>query len=744
MNVSMETKGEQLLVLEHEAGVTLNEVQRQAVLHTEGPMLLLATPGSGKTTTLIMKIGFLIQACHIPAKRIKALTFSRAAATHMQERFQRFFPTLPTASFSTIHSLAYEVVRDYLHGQRRAYTMIEGSMDEKINNNNSNTKNNNNDNKEIREYNHSPNKMMILRQLYFEMTEENLTEDQMEELTTFISYVKNKMLPMSQWATVKCNVPHAYEVMKAYEHYKQEQYPTLLLDYDDMLVIAYKVLDEDPVLLRKYQARYDYVLTDESQDTSLLQYAIIEQLVKEHLNLCVVGDDDQSIYSWRGAEPSYLLQFKKKFPNCKVLFMEQNYRSTSTIVQAANMFIKRNKERYDKSMFTHNEVGEQIVLKTCQDAYHQLDYLIAEIQQYSASGGDYAEVAVLYRNHNSSILLMNQFERAGIPFYAKDGDFKFFSHWVVSDILNLMRMTFTDKRVNIFEQIYMKINGYITKFQMKQLTLLNQGESVFETLLIKMELKDYQRKQLEEVRDVLTQMKGMPPVHAIAVIRERLGYEKAILRMSERLGFNAENLIGILDTLAEIAEPLDTMTDFANRLKELELLMKQSRFHPHAGAVTFSTFHSAKGLEFERVYMIDLIDGVIPSAHDTGKKGSGMSTLEEAARLFYVGMTRAKSHLELISYTTKENRKIAESIFVTSVKQYCTQHGGGEIRPAMDAQGFIHHRNDLVVGNRVIHREFGVGILSAIDHEYIKVKFGPVQKTLSLSLCLELGLLEKV
>lgn len=723
MNVSTITKTQQLLALEHEAGVTLNEVQRQAVLHTEGPMLLLATPGSGKTTTLIMKIGFLIEACHIPANRIKALTFSRAAATHMQERFQRFFPMLPTASFSTIHSLAYEVVRDYLQRQRKAYTMIEGRMEEK-------------------EINNSLNKLMILRQLYFEMTEENLTEDQMEELTTFISYVKNKMLPMSQWATVKCSVPHAFEVMKAYEQYKQEQHPTLLLDYDDMLVIAYKALDENPVLLHKYQARYDYVLTDESQDTSLLQYAIIEQLVKEHHNLCVVGDDDQSIYSWRGAEPSYLLQFKKKFADCNVLFMEQNYRSTSTIVQAANVFIKRNKERYDKSMFTHNEVGEQIVLKTCQDAYHQLNYLIEEIQQYSANG-DYAEVAVLYRNHNSSILLMNQFERAGIPFYAKDGDFKFFSHWVVSDILNLMRMTFTDKRVDIFEQIYMKINGYITKAQMKQLTHLNQGESVFETLLSKMELKDYQRKQLEEVRDVLMQMKDMPPVHAIAVIRERLGYEKAILRMSERLGFNAENLIGILDTLTEIAEPLDTMAAFANRLKELELLMKQSRFHPHAGAVTFSTFHSAKGLEFERVYMIDLIDGVIPSAHDTGKKGSGMSTLEEAARLFYVGMTRAKAHLELISYTKKDNRKIAESIFMTSVRQYCTQHGGGEIRPAMDTQGLIHHRNELTVGAQVNHREFGVGSLIAIDHDYIKVKFGTVQKTLSLALCLELGLLEK-
>lgn len=728
----IETQEAMLDSLQQEAGVSLNEMQRQAVLHTDGAMLLLATPGSGKTTTLIMKIGFLMKACHVPAHRIKALTFSRASAQDMQERFSRFFPTLPSASFSTIHSLSYEIVRDYLSIQRRSYTLIEGSVEED-----------------------GLHKLSILRQIYFELNDDNITDDQMEELTTFISYVKNKMLPRSEWASVGCNVPKATEVMVAYESYKRNEVQhrsdqfqnsrndkySLLLDYDDMLTLAYEAMCEQPQLLHKYQARYDYVLTDESQDTSLLQYAMLEKLVMTHGNLCIVGDDDQSIYSWRGAEPSYLLQFKEKFPDCKILFMEQNYRSSSFIVQAANHFIKRNKERYDKSMYTNNEQGEPIVLKQCHDYHHQLKYLIGEIQQYS---GSLEQVAVLYRNHNSSILLMNQFERAGIPFYAKDGDFRFFSHWVVSDILNLMRMTFTDKRVDIFEQIYNKVNGYITKVQMKQLIALNQGESVFDTLLLKMELKDYQRKQIEEVRDVLIEMKDMPPVHAIAVIRERLGYEKAILRMSQRLGFNADYLIGILSTLSEIAEPLDTMTEFANRLKELERLMKESKYRPHQGAVTFSTFHSAKGLEFECVYMIDLIDGVIPSAHDTGKKGSGMSTMEEAARLFYVGMTRAKSHLELVSYLNKDNRKVSESIFMSNIRQYGEQTGTTSIHGVSDSQTVVHSRNEMLPGNQVVHREFGVGKITYIDHEFIKINFGSTQKTLSLSLCLELGLLEKV
>lgn len=197
-----------------------------------------------------------------------------------------------------------------------------------------------------------------MRDVYKAINGERITEDQLEELQTYISYIKNKMIPPAKWGKVATSVPEAARILKEYEAFKKQGTRQLLLDFDDMLTHANEILRRDPDLLRMYQGRYDYVLTDESQDTSMVQHAIVEKLVRRHRNLCVVADDDQSIYSWRGAEPSYLLNFNKVYPDAKILFMEQNYRSSQEVVTAANLFIKRNKHRYDKNMFTENPPAE--------------------------------------------------------------------------------------------------------------------------------------------------------------------------------------------------------------------------------------------------------------------------------------------------------------------------------------------------------------------------------------------------
>src|SRR5690606_34258244 len=394
-------------------------------------LLLLASPGSGKTTTIIMRIGFIIEEKGVDPSNIKAVTFSKASAKDMEERFARFFPQLQPVDFSTIHSFAFQVVREYFYKTRTHFHIIEGTMDA--------------DNQHL-------HKNMILRNLFKSLTGENITEDQMDELTTFISYVKNKMLPPEKWDSVGCDVPNAVQIVTKYEAFKRNNPGKLLIDYDDMLTIGNEVLEKDSHILRKYQQKFHYVLTDESQDTSLVQHAIMEKLVKTHGNLCVVADDDQSIYSWRGAEPSYLLDFKKVYPNAVTLFMEQNYRSSKEIVDTANQFIKRNKHRYEKNMFTNNTTAEPIKIIDFHDYNEQSNYLVKEIKDIE----NLREVAVLFRNNSSSITLMNKFDRAGIPFYMKDADNRFFSHWVVEDILNFMRMSFTDKRPDILEKIHTK------------------------------------------------------------------------------------------------------------------------------------------------------------------------------------------------------------------------------------------------------------------------------------------------
>ncbi|MGC4378327.1 ATP-dependent helicase [Fictibacillus sp. Mic-4] len=716
-----------------ESGISLNDIQLQAVRHTEGPLLLLASPGSGKTTTIIMRIGYLIEEKGIDPARIKAVTFSRASANDMKERFKRLFPDLPPVDFSTIHSFAFEVVRDFFRKRGIPYQIIEGNIGF--------------EGKEAFDPNHPPlHKKIILRNMFQSIVGENITEDQMEELLTYISFIKNKMIPKGEWPSVKVNVPKAGQILREYEAFKKSGTNKLLLDYDDMLAVAQQALKQDKELLRKYQDRYDYVLTDESQDTSLVQHAIIEKLVQNHGNLCVVGDDDQSIYSWRGAEPTYLLNFKNVYPKAVILFMEQNYRSSRDIVDVANQFIKRNKNRYNKNMFTKNASHQPIETKRFAEYNDQTTYLVQEIKKVE----NLSEVAVLYRNNSSSIALINAFDRAGIPFYIKDSDNRFFSHWVVEDVLNFMRMSYTDKRPGILEKIHLKFNGYISKKQMAQVMGINNNESVFDNLLNYVQLQDYQVKQLKESKETFRKMRGKEPQDAIRIIRKRLGYEKALQKMCDRLGFRKEYVFGILNTLEEIAVGLKTMEEFAGRLKHLETVLKTSKFKKGQNAVTLSTFHSAKGLEFERVYMIDLIDGIIPSADDC--LSADDNALEEAARLFYVGMTRAKRHLELLNYKKKDGERVKPSPFVSHVRRIMnppTDSNDRNRKVVKAGSTFIPYNpnalkdpGQLAAGKVIKHRVFGHGEIIRFDEEFIEIQFQKEVKKLAVKTCIEMGLLE--
>ncbi|WP_239617565.1 ATP-dependent helicase [Cohnella mopanensis] len=723
---------------ETETGVVLNEVQRQAASHTDGALLLLASPGSGKTTTLIMRIGYLIEARGVRASRIKAVTFSRASAQDMKVRFNHLFPTLQqqTPDFSTIHSFAFEVVREYFHGKRMSYRMIEGGSDGE---------------------NEQWGKTRILRDIYKRTNGDHPTDDQMEELTSYISFIKNKLIPHDRLSLAKCDVPKAETIYKEYEKFKQTGTAQLLVDYDDMLTIANEALSMEHALLNKFQLRYDYILTDESQDTSLVQHAIVEKLVRAHGNLYVVADDDQSIYTWRAAEPQYLLDFKQAYPQASILKMEQNYRSSPNIVDIANRFIKRNKNRYDKNMFTRNPEHRPIAITELPDYKYQAKYIVEKISDRN----DLSEVAVLYRNNSSSIMLMNALDRAGIPFYMKDGDNRFFSHWVVEDILNFMRMTFNDKRPDILEKIHAKFNGYITKQQMAALMALSTDAdmSVFDRLLKHVPLQEYQIKQLEAGKETFVQLQGAQPLAAIRTIREKLGYDKAIEKMCERLGFRKEYLIGILNTLEEIAEPLDTMEDFAKRLKFLEKSMKASKSNKKGSAVTLSTLHSAKGLEFNYVYMVDLVEGILPSNEDIKKyEKDQLDGMEEAVRLFYVGMTRARKELELLSYKIRDGEQVKPSQFVTDVRNIQNPpkeigkpnlagkpaiKQAGQIRPPVPYNpNAIRDSKQFAVGSRVKHRVFGSGDIVLILGDSVEIRFQSETKRLSVNICIEMGLLE--
>ncbi|SFJ76456.1 DNA helicase-2 / ATP-dependent DNA helicase PcrA [Halobacillus dabanensis] len=722
--------------MEKQTGVRLNEVQKQAVLHTDGPLLLLASPGSGKTTTLNMKIGYLLLEKKVKADRIMAITFSKASAQDMSERFDQFFSNITNEKvhFSTIHSFAFKVVREWFRNNRQDFQLIEGNISEE----------------ELKKGWNGPDiplhKKFILKKLYEDTNGTQMTDDEIDELMTYISFVKNRMIGQKELAQVPCNVKNASSIYQSYEGFKENHHGKLLLDFDDMLTYCHRILLEDAKILSNYQQQYAYILTDESQDNSVVQHEIVELLSKPQNNLCVVADDDQSIFMWRGSDVTKLLQFEKTYPDGAVMTMSQNYRSSQEIVKASNQFIKRNKNRYEKEMFTDNASHKPVELKSLSNYEEQLQYVCEEINK-SAPG---EEVAVLYRNNSSAVPLADKLDKAGIRFYMKDIDAKFFKHWIVEDMLNFMRFSYNDRRVDILERIHTKFNAYISKQQIEYLKKKNDQTSVFDTLL-KRDLPDYQSKNIKQAKKLFKDINEMQPAKAIRTIREKLGYDHALNKMCEKFGFNSEHLFSILDTLEKIAEGLGSLKGFADRLKELETLIQTSKFNKHKSSLTLTTFHSAKGLEYDKVYMIDLINGVIPSKDDMETyRNKDTGPMEEAVRLFYVGMTRARKNLELLTYNYKGKERVTESIFVMNVRRIVQPAGEKKNskkrkRPTADlSDESLLTIDEVELGKMVEHRTFGAGVIKAYGGDQIGIQFAETgYKELLLEVCLDNGLLRK-
>lgn len=704
---------------ERSLGVYLNDVQKQAVLQTNGPLLLLASPGSGKTTTIIMRIGYMIEALGVKPARIKAVTFSKASANDMKARFAKFFPHLPPVDFSTIHSLAFQVVRETLERQGISYGIIEEADKPGV-----------------------MSKKQVLREIFEQLNGSKITEDQLDELLTYITFIKNKMLPEQEWAMAEVKVPRKVEILQHYEEYKSTASDRLLIDFDDMLLMANDIFTKNREVLAQYQRRYDFYLTDESQDTSPVQHAIIEKLVSVHQNLCVVADEDQAIYSWRGAEPDYLLNFQKIYPEARVLLMTQNYRSSASIVAPANLFIQRNKKRYNKQMFTQNPAAEPISFKILENYSLQAKYVVNQLKNLSKPGS----TAVLYRNNTSAIPLMDELDRAGLPFYMKDSTIRFFTHWVVEDIMNFMRLAYNTKNISIFEKVYRKMNAYITPTQLKALQKVQEDGCVFTLLLEHVELKEYQPEYIKRIRQTYDsiQFDQTTPTVMLEHIRYDFGYERTLKKMSEDLGFNYENLLDIVDVLGLIARHTSTMTEFAGRLKYLENLARTSHLKNEMNAITLTTLHSSKGLEFDRVYLIDLIDGVLPSETE--------EAIEEETRLFYVGITRAIRHLELISYSKRFKASVVPSIFMKELKQIVPPQELPKKASKSPRKALKQYRNDrtittesaLIVGSKVRHVMFGEGEILDVTSSTIKLSFDAGIKQFMTDTCLQQGYLEAV
>jgi DNA helicase-2/ATP-dependent DNA helicase PcrA len=683
----------------------LNKQQLEAVNNINGPCLLLSVPGGGKTTVIVSRIANMILNHNINPDRILTLTFSRASAFDMKHRFNKVFgdDIGHNVEFSTIHSFCYSVIRYYVKKEGKPFPQVIEGTDS------------------------MQSKTQILKQIYLEVNKEYISEDTLDELSSSISYVKNMLFEAERIEHFKTTIDNFATIYKVYEKHKRD---THSIDYDDMLTGTYILFRRNVEILSVFRNKYDYINVDESQDTSFAQHKLIELLTYPKNNIFMVGDEDQSIYGFRAAFPEALLNFKQTYPDARVLLMERNYRSTPNIVKAANTFIKQNKERYDKNMFTERNEGAPIGfihLKDKEDQYTHIINALAKINNY-------AECAVLYRNNISAIALVDYLDSRNIPFYVKDSNIHFFKHWLVTDILSFIRLSMNAKDVESFEKIYYKTDSYISKEMLEHVVVvLDSHKSIFDALRSYPNISVPVKQNLNNLHKQLKKLSSMHPSLAVEYIENKIDYKKFIRRMCKEKGYSPESLNQILDALKTIVSTVNTFDELFNRLSYLQEVIQKSSNNRYKDAIVLSTIHSSKGLEFDNVFLIDLVEGQFPSSVSIGEfEGGSAELMEEEVRLFYVGVTRARNHLEIITFDNSNDRKIPVSRFVKQLRI-----AGNNVQ----REGIYK----LGLNAQVEHSKFGIGVITAIDEkkDTIKINFKKSgTKTLAVKTCIDGGLLK--
>lgn len=609
----------------------LNKQQKEAVQSVEGPVLLLAVPGSGKTTVLVTRLGYMIYAKGIAPEKILTVTYTVAATEDMAARFTSMFGAdmADRLTFKTINGICAGIIHTY--GRKTGRTPFALLNDEKV----------------IAD---------TLAKIYQKTERTYATESDLQTVRTLITYIKNSMLTeaeireLDKTADMKISA-----IYKEYNTWLREQ---KLMDYDDQMVYAYTMLQRFPELLSLYQDKFPYLCVDEAQDTSKIQHAIIALLSSRTENLFMVGDEDQSIYGFRAAYPEALLSFEKNHPGAKVLLMEENFRSGAGIVKAADTFIQKNTLRHKKHMRAikdGEEVVKEIAVKTRDDQYR---YLAAVAEKCAVTGNVTADragsrtagaahtVAVLYRDHECALPLIDLLERKEIPYRMRNAEISFFTHRTVLDVLNIMKLAMHPKDAETFLQVYYKINTYIRKEDALQIARISETQdiSVWNAAVRYHGLSDYTMSSVQNTRMHMQQLLTERGDKAVKRILYYMGYQEYL----ERCGLKADKI----EILRILGSREDSMAGLLQRLRELQDILTRKETDYSCNFI-LSTIHASKGLEYDTVYLMDVTDGILPAQMLKNPEKASREereTYEEERRLFYVGTTRAKS--ELYVFTT--------------------------------------------------------------------------------------------
>lgn len=731
--------------------VKLNQQQKEAVQSTKGPVLLLAVPGSGKTTVLVTRLGYMIYCRNIPPESILTVTYTVAATKDMSERFAvRFGEDMAKRlEFRTINGICARIIQYY--GRRIGKTPFELVKDEKATTG------------------------MLIR-ICQDHGMGYPTESDLKNVRTLITYIKNMML--NEEELQKLEEESDIRIAGIYREYCRQMREQKLMDYDDQMLYAYNILRKDLGVLAYFQNRYPYICVDEAQDTSKIQHAIIALLAAGTGNLFMVGDEDQSIYGFRAAYPEALLSFEKKHSGAKVLLMEENFRSNAKIVEAADKFIQKNTLRHEKHMRAAREAGADIREISLKSRKAQYVYLMKAAQECTTgmagmSGSEehrgradasVTETAVLYRDNECAIPLIDLLERKNIPYRMRNADLSFFTHRTVLDVQNIIRFAMDPKDTELFMQIYYRLKLFFNKKDALRYAQISQEKDmeVLDAALKYGNLEKYQEDNIRNLKRQMVRILNMPGDEAVNQILTYMGYQDYLKKM----GMNANKL----ETVKLIGSRVESPEKLLERLEELRTII-QEKVSDKDCPFILSTMHASKGLEYDTVYLLDVMDGILPEkvlANSRTASKEELETYEEERRLFYVGVTRAKNQLNV--FTTNKPSKFCSELLgkrnlrENQQKEYAGIKKWGDYSPAgtygIKGNGMYHgygtgHGSQkqpgksyqeladaLGEGMIVKHKKFGEGVVVDMEGEHIRIQFGDNVKNMDLKVLARLGMLE--
>jgi len=700
---------------------SLNPTQLDAVEHTEGPLLILAGAGSGKTRVLTHRVAYLIDQGLAAPEEVLAITFTNKAAREMKDRVALLVgPNSRRMWVSTFHAFCARILRVHAEklGYKREFTIYDGA-----------------------------DQVRLVKRCIVELGKDPKRFNP-RSFQAQISAAKNVLMAPDDFLR-NTEGYIAENVAEVYDLYQRRLYENNAMDFDDLIMQTVALLELFPEVRERYQTRFKYIHVDEYQDTNHAQYRLVNILAAAHRNLCVVGDDDQSVYSWRGADIRNILDFERDYPEAKVVKLEQNYRSTQTILDAANAVVANNASRKSKALWTAGDEGDRIRVFAASDEYAEARFVVSEIERLTDGGTSPRDISVFYRTNAQSRALEDVLVREGIP-YQVVGGVRFYERAEIKDAMAYLSMIANPDDSGSLERIINVPKRGIGNTSVAKLQdhARKNGISLYDALseADAAGLTGAARKACRGVRDLFDGLRvaavEAPPTDLIGAVLDESGYRK---ELEAEDTIEAESRLENLEELTNAAkeyervEPEPTLAGF---LQEQALYSDADSLGSEGGSVTLMTLHNAKGLEFSHVFVVGMEEGTFPHARSLDEHN-----LEEERRLAYVGITRARETLTLTharlrsSWGEREYRmpsrflsEIPDEYKSGSVPSSLTNTAGrggwgvalsGRGGPERAASSGTEYR----AGERVRHAKFGVGEVVEAGAGRIVIRFGTEERT---------------